>query len=73
MSGILSEPPSPAKASSHATNRAKGFAQTGNRYPPRIKCGASFFAIMLEDHSDNADQVTARIDNKIPGKHSYYR
>jgi hypothetical protein len=28
-------------------NHTKGFAQAGNRYPPRIKCGASFFGIML--------------------------
>jgi hypothetical protein len=25
----------------------RGFAQAGNRYPPRIKSGAGFFGIML--------------------------
>jgi hypothetical protein len=25
---------------------SRGFAQAGNRYPPRIKCGAGFFGIM---------------------------
>jgi hypothetical protein len=25
----------------------QGFAQAGNRYPPRIKSGAGFFGIML--------------------------
>jgi hypothetical protein len=29
------------------TDRANGFAQAGNRYPPRIKSGAGFFGIML--------------------------
>jgi hypothetical protein len=28
-------------------NHVKGFAQAENRYPPRIKCGAGFFGIML--------------------------
>jgi hypothetical protein len=45
---IFSDLPSPAKASSQAMKRARGFAQAGNRYPPRIKCGAGFFGIMLE-------------------------
>jgi len=27
-------------------NGAKGFAQAGNRFPPRIKCGAGFFEVM---------------------------
>jgi hypothetical protein len=36
---ILSDLPSPAEASSKTTNRAKGFAQAGNRYP--------LFGIML--------------------------
>jgi hypothetical protein len=35
---IFSDLPSPAEA---------GFAQAGNRYPPRVKPGAGFFAIML--------------------------
>jgi hypothetical protein len=44
---IFSDLPSPAEASSKtATNHAKGFAQAGDRYPPRIKCGAGFFGIM---------------------------
>jgi len=30
---IFSDLPSPAEASSHTTNSAKGFAQAGNRYP----------------------------------------
>jgi hypothetical protein len=30
---IFSDLPSPAEASSQTTNRAKGFAQAGNRYP----------------------------------------
>jgi hypothetical protein len=44
---ILSDLPSPAEASSQTTNVAKGFAQAGNRYPPRIKSEAGFFGIML--------------------------
>ena len=44
---MFSDLPSPAKASSQTTDRTKGFAQAGNRYPPRIKCGAGFFGIML--------------------------
>jgi len=44
---IFSDLPSPAEASSRTKGRAKGFAQAGNRYPPRIKCGAGFFGIML--------------------------
>jgi hypothetical protein len=45
---IFSDLPSPAEASSRTTERANGFAQAGNRFPPRIKCGAGFFGIMLE-------------------------
>jgi hypothetical protein len=44
---IFSDLPSPAEASSQMTTRAKGFAQAGNRYPPRIKSGAGFFGIIL--------------------------
>jgi hypothetical protein len=44
---IFSDLPSPAEASSQTMSRAKGFAQAGNRFPPRIKCGAGFFGIML--------------------------
>jgi hypothetical protein len=44
---IFSDLPSPAEAPHHTVNQIKGFAQAGNRYPPRIKCGASFFRIML--------------------------
>jgi len=36
---IFSDLPSPAEASSKTTNRARGFAQAGNRYP--------LFGIML--------------------------
>jgi hypothetical protein len=36
---IFSDLPSPAEASNHTTDRAKGFAQAGNRYP--------LFGIML--------------------------
>jgi hypothetical protein len=43
---MFSDLPSPAEASSETTKSAKGFAQAGNRYPPRIKCGAGFFGIM---------------------------
>jgi hypothetical protein len=43
---MFSDLPSPVEASSQTTNRAKGFAQAGNRCPPRIKCGAGFFGIM---------------------------
>jgi hypothetical protein len=43
---IFSDLASPAEASSQTTNGAVGFAQAGNRYPPRIKCGAGFFGIM---------------------------
>jgi hypothetical protein len=35
---IFSDLPSPAEA---------GFAKAGNRFPPRIASGASFFEIML--------------------------
>jgi len=44
---IFSDLPSPAEASSHTTDGAKGFAQAGNRLPPLIKSGAGFFGIML--------------------------
>jgi hypothetical protein len=44
---IFSDLASPADASSRTTKAAKGFAQAGNRFPPRIKCGAGFFGIML--------------------------
>ena len=43
---IFSDLPSPAEASSTMRTHTKGFAQAGNRYPPRIKCGAGFFGIM---------------------------
>jgi hypothetical protein len=44
---IFSDLASPAEASSRRAIRSKGFAQAGNRYPPRIKSGAGFFGIML--------------------------
>jgi hypothetical protein len=43
---IFSDLPSLAEASSQTTNRATGFAQAGNRYPPAVKPGAGFFGIM---------------------------
>jgi len=43
---ILSDLPSPAEASSNTRGLAVGFAQAGNRNPPRIKSGAGFFGIM---------------------------
>jgi hypothetical protein len=42
---ILSDLPSPAEASGRVKNAGQGFAQAGNRYPPRIKSGAGFFGI----------------------------
>jgi hypothetical protein len=48
----FSDLPSPAEASTQTTDSAKGFAQAGNRYPPRIKCGAGFFGIMLYDSAE---------------------
>jgi hypothetical protein len=44
---IFSDLPSPAEASSQMTEQLQGFAQAGNRSPPRTKCGACFFGIML--------------------------
>jgi hypothetical protein len=44
---IFSDLPSPAEASTHMARSAAGFAQAGNRFPPRIKCGAGFLGIML--------------------------
>jgi hypothetical protein len=44
---IFSDLPSPAEASAPMMSLTLGFAQAGNRYPPRIKCGAGFFGIML--------------------------
>jgi hypothetical protein len=43
---IFSDLPSPAEASSQTDQRCQGFAQAGNRYLARIKCGAGFFGIM---------------------------
>ena len=43
---VRSHLPAPAEASSQIMERATGFAQAGNRYPPRIKCGAGFFGVM---------------------------
>ena len=47
LSMFFSDLPPPAEASCNPTDRSKGFAQAGNRFPPRIKCGAGFFGIML--------------------------
>jgi len=47
LSMILPDLPSPAEALGEATTYSQGFAQPGNRCPPRIKSGASFFGIML--------------------------
>jgi hypothetical protein len=46
-SRIFSDLPSRAEASFHMAGACKRFAQTGNRFTPRIKCGAGFFGIML--------------------------
>ena len=43
---IFSDLPTPAGALIHTTGMCQGFAQAGNRYPPRIKSGACFFGIM---------------------------
>jgi hypothetical protein len=43
---IFSDLPSPAEALSQAGEPCQGFAQAGNRSPPRIKSGAGFFGIM---------------------------
>jgi hypothetical protein len=47
MSMILSDLPTPAEASAHTVRPCQGFAQAGNRFPPRIKSGAGIFGIML--------------------------
>jgi hypothetical protein len=44
---IRSDLPSPAEASRENISRYDGFAQAGNRFPPRIKSGAGFFRVML--------------------------
>jgi hypothetical protein len=44
---IFSDLPSPAEASSPTAKRSESFAQAGNRYSSRIKCGTGFFGIML--------------------------
>jgi hypothetical protein len=44
---MFSDLTSPAEASRQTMNIDKGYAQAGNRYPPRIKCGAGFFGVML--------------------------
>src|SRR5205814_1459893 len=43
---IFSDLPTPAEASVHTMALCQGFAQAGNRCPPRINCGAGFFGIM---------------------------
>jgi hypothetical protein len=43
---VLSDLPSPAEALAHLLRFDEGFAQAGNRYPPRTKFGAGFFGIM---------------------------
>jgi hypothetical protein len=47
LSVIFSHLPSPAEAPNETKGRRHGFARAGNRYPPRIASGASFFGIML--------------------------
>jgi len=47
LSMILSDLPAPAEASCDNDGPCSGFAQAGNRFPPRIKSGAGFFRIML--------------------------
>jgi len=46
---ISSDLPPPAEALIHARGPCQGFAQAGNRSPPRIKSGAGFFGIMRRD------------------------
>jgi len=43
---IFSDLPSPRRSFKPDDDPCRGFAQAGNRYPPRIKCGAGFFGIM---------------------------
>jgi hypothetical protein len=47
LSMIFSGLASPAEAPNQGANGSQGFAQAGNRRPPRIKSGAGFFGIML--------------------------
>jgi hypothetical protein len=47
LSMIFSDLASPAEASNERASGWRGFAQAGNRRPPRIKSGAGFFGIML--------------------------
>jgi hypothetical protein len=44
---IFSDLPSPAEASSGPKSGYQGFAQAGNRHPPRIASRAGFFGIVL--------------------------
>jgi hypothetical protein len=48
MRMIFSDLPSPAEASTKVQMVAKVFGQAGNRNPPRIMSGASFFGIMRQ-------------------------
>jgi hypothetical protein len=50
---------SPAEASGPTTTCAKGFAQAGNRYPSRIKCGTGFFGIMRYRASHSGTRLIA--------------
>ncbi len=42
---IFSDLPSPAEALNQDSGLIRGFAQAGNRFPPRIKSVAGFFGI----------------------------
>jgi hypothetical protein len=44
---IFSDLPTPAEASVCMMRPSHGFAQAGNRYPPRIKCEAGFLGVTL--------------------------
>jgi hypothetical protein len=43
---ILSDLPTPAEALVYVTSLSQGFAQAGNRFPPRIVVRGMLFGIM---------------------------
>jgi hypothetical protein len=63
---IASDLPSPAEASIRNRRPGKGFAQAGNRCPPRIKCGAGFFGIMLSLNQPSRLRVEAHARARRP-------
>jgi hypothetical protein len=52
---IFSDLPSPAEATNEHEACVEGFAQAGNRFPPRIKSGTGSFGIMLLMRARNAE------------------